>query len=92
MREEYNQPASPMNGGSGPVKCYQCAPAPVEALVTTLLTLALAVSVVLGTSSTLGFGLVISDWRALLLFGLGAMAGTLAVGTCRAGQPRATDG
>ena len=52
----------------------------------------LVVSVVLGTSSTLGFGLVISDWRALSLFGLGAMAGTLAVGTCRAGQPRATDG
>ncbi len=42
----------------------------------------LLVTIVLGTSSTLGYPLVIGDWRALLLFGLGAVAGSLALAKC----------
>ena len=52
----------------------------------------LIVSVVLGTTRTFGYPLVISDWRALTLFGLGALAATVAVGTCRPGPTRSVDG
>ena len=36
----------------------------------------------LSTYSTLGFGLVIGDWRAQLMLGLGALSAAVALATC----------
>lgn len=42
----------------------------------------LLASVTLTTYRTLGYGLVIGDWRSLLLVGLGSLAGAAALASC----------